>query len=165
MKTGILYFTTCFHGFAILRHVDPFVRMLHIYYSYESLLFHIFCCDILHPIWWRIQSYSYKSSLILRNPVLFLQIQPYSYESSLNLTNPALFFSKLLILNWYGDKCIYKTCQLNWDPRVHGGLPYCETNAISWKSGWPTTIRPPPRCQVDIFLLQKHVVLPNKDIK
>ena len=23
--------TTCFHGFAILRHVDPFVRMLHIY--------------------------------------------------------------------------------------------------------------------------------------
>ena len=31
MKTGILYFTTCFHGFAILRHVDPFVRMLHNY--------------------------------------------------------------------------------------------------------------------------------------
>ena len=31
MKIGILYFTTCFHGFAILRHVDPFVRMLHIY--------------------------------------------------------------------------------------------------------------------------------------
>ena len=31
MKTGILYFTTCFHGFGILRHVDPFVRMLHIY--------------------------------------------------------------------------------------------------------------------------------------
>ena len=30
MKTGILYFTTCFHGFGILRHVDPFVRMLHI---------------------------------------------------------------------------------------------------------------------------------------
>ena len=29
MKTGILYFTTCFHGFGILRHVDPFVRMLH----------------------------------------------------------------------------------------------------------------------------------------
>ena len=33
MKTGILYFTTCFHGFAILRHVDPFVRMLHIFES------------------------------------------------------------------------------------------------------------------------------------
>ena len=31
MKTGILYFTTCFHGFGILRHVDPFVRILHIY--------------------------------------------------------------------------------------------------------------------------------------
>ena len=31
MKTGILYFTTCFHGFGILRHVDSFVRMLHIY--------------------------------------------------------------------------------------------------------------------------------------
>ena len=31
MKTGILYFTTCFHGFGILRHVDPFVKMLHIY--------------------------------------------------------------------------------------------------------------------------------------
>ena len=31
-KSGILYFTTCFHGFAILRHVDPFVRMLHIYF-------------------------------------------------------------------------------------------------------------------------------------
>ena len=31
MKTGILYFTTCFHGFGILRHVDPVVRMLHIY--------------------------------------------------------------------------------------------------------------------------------------
>ena len=31
MKTGILYFTTCFHGFGILRHVDPFVRMRHIY--------------------------------------------------------------------------------------------------------------------------------------
>ena len=30
MKTGMLYFTTCFHGFGILRHVDPFVRMLHI---------------------------------------------------------------------------------------------------------------------------------------
>ena len=30
MKTGILYFTTCFHSFGILRHVDPFVRMLHI---------------------------------------------------------------------------------------------------------------------------------------
>ena len=25
----ILY--ACFHGFAILRHVDPFVRMLHIF--------------------------------------------------------------------------------------------------------------------------------------
>ena len=34
MKTGILYFTTCFHGFGILRHVDPFVRMLHILYIY-----------------------------------------------------------------------------------------------------------------------------------
>ena len=32
MKTGILYFTTCFHGFDILRHVDPFVRTLHILY-------------------------------------------------------------------------------------------------------------------------------------
>ena len=31
MKTGILYVTTCFHRFGILRHVDPFVRMLHIY--------------------------------------------------------------------------------------------------------------------------------------
>ena len=31
MKTSILHLTTCFHGFAILRHVDPFVRMLHIY--------------------------------------------------------------------------------------------------------------------------------------
>ena len=30
MKTGILYFTTCFHGLGILRHVDTFVRMLHI---------------------------------------------------------------------------------------------------------------------------------------
>ena len=30
MKTGILYFTTCFHGFGMLRHVDPFVRMQHI---------------------------------------------------------------------------------------------------------------------------------------
>ena len=29
MKIGILYFTTCFHGFGILRLVDPFVRMLH----------------------------------------------------------------------------------------------------------------------------------------
>ena len=29
MKTGIFYFTTCFHGFGILRHVDSFVRMLH----------------------------------------------------------------------------------------------------------------------------------------
>ena len=24
MKTGILYFKTCFHGFGILRQVDPF---------------------------------------------------------------------------------------------------------------------------------------------
>ena len=31
MKTGIFYFTTCFHGFGILRHVDPFVKMLHKY--------------------------------------------------------------------------------------------------------------------------------------
>ena len=31
MKTSILYFTTCFHGFGILRQVDPFVRMLHIF--------------------------------------------------------------------------------------------------------------------------------------
>ena len=38
MKTGILYFTTCFHGFAILRHVDPFVRMLHKYgINFQSL--------------------------------------------------------------------------------------------------------------------------------
>ena len=36
MKTGILYFTTCFHGFGILRHVDPFVRMLHIYASLNA---------------------------------------------------------------------------------------------------------------------------------
>ena len=33
MKIGILYFTTCFHGFVILRHVDPFVKMLHILFS------------------------------------------------------------------------------------------------------------------------------------
>ena len=33
MKSGIIYFTTCFHGFGILRHVDPFVRMLHILHS------------------------------------------------------------------------------------------------------------------------------------
>ena len=26
MKTGILYFTTCFHSFGILRHVDPFCK-------------------------------------------------------------------------------------------------------------------------------------------
>ena len=26
MKTGILYFKTCFHGFGILRHVDPFCK-------------------------------------------------------------------------------------------------------------------------------------------
>ena len=45
MKIGILYFTTCFHGFAILRHVDPFVRMLHIYSSLiES---HINYCLVL----------------------------------------------------------------------------------------------------------------------
>ena len=37
MKTGILYFTTCFHGFGILRHVDPFVRMLHIYHNISHL--------------------------------------------------------------------------------------------------------------------------------
>ena len=36
MKTGILYFTTCFHCFVILRHVDPFVRMLHIYTNHLS---------------------------------------------------------------------------------------------------------------------------------
>ena len=36
MKTGILYFTTCFHGFGILRHVDPFVRMLHICYALKN---------------------------------------------------------------------------------------------------------------------------------
>ena len=49
MKTGILYFTTCFHGFGILRHVDPCVRMLHIYdlinlqkYFFPSLNF----CDL-----------------------------------------------------------------------------------------------------------------------
>ena len=34
LKTGILYFTTCFHGFGILRHVDPFVGMLHILCKY-----------------------------------------------------------------------------------------------------------------------------------
>ena len=38
MKTGILYFTTCFHGFGILRHVDPFVRMLHILF-YKDITF------------------------------------------------------------------------------------------------------------------------------
>ena len=42
-EIGILYFTTCFHGFAILRHVDPFVRMLHsdmscIYGRYKNLI-------------------------------------------------------------------------------------------------------------------------------
>ena len=30
-KTGILYFATLLDGFDILRHVDPFVRILHIY--------------------------------------------------------------------------------------------------------------------------------------
>ena len=38
MKTAILYFTTCFHGFGILRHVDPFVRMLHIYDKLDKSL-------------------------------------------------------------------------------------------------------------------------------
>ena len=42
MKTGILYFTTCFHGFAILRHVDPFVRMLHILNSKSVQYYFIF---------------------------------------------------------------------------------------------------------------------------
>ena len=35
MKTDILYFTTCFQGFGILQHVDPFVRMQHIYLLFE----------------------------------------------------------------------------------------------------------------------------------
>ena len=38
MKTGIFYFTTCFHGFGILRHVDPFVRMLHNYDCIDTLV-------------------------------------------------------------------------------------------------------------------------------
>ena len=37
-KTGILYFTTCFHGFDILRHVDPIVRMLHIFHESISYI-------------------------------------------------------------------------------------------------------------------------------
>ena len=39
MKTGILYFKTCFYGFGILRHVDPFVRMLHIYKNNEQYMY------------------------------------------------------------------------------------------------------------------------------
>ena len=31
MKTCMLYFTTCFYGFGILRHIDTFVKMLHIF--------------------------------------------------------------------------------------------------------------------------------------
>ena len=33
-NSGILYFTTLFHGFEILPRVHPFVRMLHIYYTF-----------------------------------------------------------------------------------------------------------------------------------
>ena len=49
MKTGILYFTTRFHGFGILRHVDPFVRMLHILHPVNlTIIFNIvyasLCC-------------------------------------------------------------------------------------------------------------------------
>ena len=47
MKTGILYFTTCFHGFGILRHVDPFVRMLHIYLKHI-----VVTCTVRAPFWY-----------------------------------------------------------------------------------------------------------------
>ena len=46
MKTGLLYFTTCFHGFGILRHVDPFVRMLHIFAMFKE-------CIVSNPILWQ----------------------------------------------------------------------------------------------------------------
>ena len=49
-KIGILYFTTCFHGFAILRHVDPFVRMLHIYYIVNAQSLYIYFYIFLHDI-------------------------------------------------------------------------------------------------------------------
>ena len=47
LKTGILYFTTCFHGFGILRHVDPFVRMLHIWYGVVCMWCGVVWCGVV----------------------------------------------------------------------------------------------------------------------
>ena len=47
MKTGILYFTTCFHGFGILRHVDPFVRMLHIWARMIIVMLGVMWADMI----------------------------------------------------------------------------------------------------------------------
>ena len=72
MKTGILYFTTCFHGFGILRHVDPFVRMLHIYGLY---------CRIVH----RLLAFHRSDNATLKWLLLFLLIS--STKTALNNTS------------------------------------------------------------------------------
>ena len=70
MKTGILYFTTCFHGFGILRHVDPFVRMLHILALTNPLTVHNVTHQFKTSLCWRFQNaahfahYSSKNNLL-----------------------------------------------------------------------------------------------------
>ena len=69
MKIGILYFTTCFHGFAILRHVDPFVRMLHICSQAKSShASDAICCSnaFQYPV---VISYSIKYFILLCNVI------------------------------------------------------------------------------------------------
>ena len=77
MKTGILYFTTGFHGFGILRHMDPFVRMLHIYDSL-LILFTIFLFTIFFQsdFFILLSSISFKSNF---NEYAFASISLYKH--------------------------------------------------------------------------------------
>ena len=86
MKTGIFYFTTCFHGFGILRHVNPFVRMLHIQ------CFHTKC-----RIFLGIELISFKS--ILEQLEKYLIVQPSEWK--LNTILPYTILKKLARLDEY----------------------------------------------------------------
>ena len=97
MKTGILYFTTCFHGFGILRHVDPFVRMLHIYgHDDVCSINDCYVCDNLTLFGLHINSFCVPLLAYLpRNTVLFAILNKLS--TGLNNTVLLMNFRPFLI--------------------------------------------------------------------
>ena len=95
MKTGILYFTTCFHGFGILRHVDPFVRMLHIYYTfvYPYLLNGV-------EIWGNVCNV-YLDPLVklLKKCLRIIAFSSYLEHTEPSFQNPEILYFKQLVIH------------------------------------------------------------------